>query len=208
MNCFVIMPFASAFDDVYDAVKRAIDDAVQLPGSCSRLDENRPAGRITERLIQAMHSATFCIADITEERPNVMWELGYAMALQKPTIVITQGQSTLPFDIADVQTIRYDRNHLRGSLTEPLKRTVIDTLTSMRTSPSHVTDSGPRTDTELATVRKELADVKSMIFELVRAIRPSDAAPKSGHFELEKLTGSWVNSESGSHAYARLITAN
>jgi nucleoside 2-deoxyribosyltransferase len=86
MNCFVIMPFASEFDDVYDAVKTAIEDAVEEPGSCARVDESRPAGRITDRLIRELRSASFCVADITHEKPNVMWELGYAMALHKPTI--------------------------------------------------------------------------------------------------------------------------
>jgi hypothetical protein len=199
------MPFASDFDDVYDAVKNAIEDAVEQPGSCVRLDESRPAGRITERLIRELSSATFCVADITDEKPNVMWELGYAMALQKPTIVIRQGALKLPFDIADVQSIEYDRTRLRNTLVVPLNRVAIDTLTAMRVNPSQLSNVGGSSDTELATVRRELAEVKNMMFELVRTTRLSDAAPPSNSSELDKLTGSWVDSESGSHAYAKLV---
>jgi hypothetical protein len=199
------MPFASEFDDVYDAVKTAIEDAVEEPGSCARLDESRPAGRITDRLIRELCSASFCVADITDEKPNVMWELGYAMALHKPTIVITQSVSQLPFDIADVQSIKYERNQLRSTLAQPLKRVAIDTLTLLRGNRFAIASFETSTDNELATVRRELKEVRNMIFELVRTTKPSEATPASGSFELEKLTGSWVNSESGSHAYASLV---
>ena len=45
------------------------------------------------------------MADITETKPNVMWESGFAMALGKPVIVITQSLADLPFDIRDMQAI-------------------------------------------------------------------------------------------------------
>ena len=205
MNCFVIMPFEPQFDDVYAAIKQAVETAVEHPDSCSRLDENRPAGRITDRLIQELRSATFCIADVTDEKPNVMWELGYAMALDKPTIVITQSISKLPFDVADVQTVPYDRKRLGNTLIMPLKRVVIDTLTAMRHNPSKAAIATTPMDDELASMRRELADVKNMVFEVVRNTKPSQIAPPSGSAELDKLTGSWINEESGSHSYARVI---
>src|SRR5204862_409394 len=79
-------------------------------------DEARPAGRITERLLAALRECSFCIADLTGSNPNVMWETGYAMALGKPVIVITQDLATLPFDMKDMQALCYDRTHLNSSL--------------------------------------------------------------------------------------------
>jgi nucleoside 2-deoxyribosyltransferase len=85
MNCFVIMPFSGDFDDVYSSIKLGVEGALSTSGGrCFRLDESRPAGRITERLLGELQSAAFCVADLTGNKANVMWEVGYAMALAKP----------------------------------------------------------------------------------------------------------------------------
>jgi nucleoside 2-deoxyribosyltransferase len=90
-KCFVIMPFDPGFDDVYTFTKTSVESAVSMsPINCFRLDERKPAGRITDRLLSELQTATICIADLTGCRPNVMWEVGYAMALQKPIIIVTQ----------------------------------------------------------------------------------------------------------------------
>lgn len=111
------MPFAPEFDDVYGVIKHVVGSATALEGGrCFRLDDARPAGRITDRLLAELRAATLCLADVTGSKPNVMWELGFAMALTKPTIVLTQSLAELPFDIRDMQTIEYRRTHLNQSL--------------------------------------------------------------------------------------------
>ena len=40
-----------------------------------------------------------------------MWEMGYAMALGKPLIVVTQNSQDVPFDLKDMQSLQYDRGH-------------------------------------------------------------------------------------------------
>jgi len=115
------MPFASEFDDVYATIKGVIESSTMTQnGRCFRLDDARPAGRITDRLLSELRAATLCVADLTGNKPNVMWELGFAMALGKPTIVVTQTLDDLPFDIKDMQSIEYQRHHLNSSLSIPL----------------------------------------------------------------------------------------
>src|SRR4051812_9507264 len=107
------MPFAREFDDVYATIKSSVEGALDgRPLNCFRLDEARPAGRITDRLLQEIQTASLCVADLSGSRPNIMWEVGYAMALGKPTIIVTQDEGGLPFDIHDMQSFRYDRSHL------------------------------------------------------------------------------------------------
>lgn len=133
MDCFVIMPFAAEFDDVYAVVKSSVESAGTLEKwRCFRLDESRPAGRITDRLIAELRSATVCVADISGAKPNVMWELGFAMALGKPTLLITQKPDDVPFDIKDMQTIGYDRNRLRATLGASLGAAVSDTVLHLK----------------------------------------------------------------------------
>jgi len=92
------MPFVRDFDDVYATIKRTIESVLSgSQGKCFRLDETRPAGRITDRLFRELQAADLCVADLTGYKPNVMWEVGYAMALEKPVIIVTQRLAELPF---------------------------------------------------------------------------------------------------------------
>ncbi len=126
-TAFVMMPFAAEFDDVYSTVKDSIasvDDSLHV----IRLDEVRAAGSITQDLVEMIRESTLCVADVTGANPNVMWEVGFAAALGKPVIAITQQNGVLPFDIKDVRTLKYDRNSLaktlRNQLAEALRATL------------------------------------------------------------------------------------
>ena len=105
IHCFVIMPYDKEFDDVYAHIKTAVEkaDGNQVI-RCARLDEVNPWGRITERLLSELKGATLCVADVTELKPNVMWEVGYAMALGKRVLIVTQEPVEKPFDIFLIST--------------------------------------------------------------------------------------------------------
>jgi hypothetical protein len=64
-----------------------------------------------------------------------MWELGYAMALGRPTMIVTQQLAELPFDIRDMQSLEYDRKRLSTTLGVPPQKMVIDTISVNRTEP-------------------------------------------------------------------------
>ena len=206
MNCFVIMPFAPEFDDVYNAIKNSVESVTGNHGGvCFRIDEYRPAGRITNRLIQELDGATFCIADLTGHRPDVMWEVGYAMALRKPTIIITQNVAELPFDIHDMQKIEYSRHHLSATLSTPLKRVVGDTLGRLPLRPTQEPTS-TESSTELSEkLLDEIAQLKQMVADAVRNIKAPNLLSQPQPGELEALSGHWLSIESGTHAYARIV---
>lgn len=128
MKCFVIMPFAKEFGDVYATIQRAVGSVREQPVQCSRLDELKRAGRITDDLVRELTESAICIADLTGSNPNVMWEVGYAMALRKPVIFISQDVGSLPFDLRVMRTIPYDRHSLAGSLEDQLAAAFRETL--------------------------------------------------------------------------------
>lgn len=198
------MPFADEFDDVYSTIKTGVEGAMSQDCRCFRLDESRPAGRITDRLLLELRTASFCIADLTGNRPNVMWELGYAMALGLPTIIVTQRIDELPFDIRDMQSIQYDRNRLNATLGSPLRTMVIDTLSMNPDSSKDINN-----DKEfVGQVLSDLGDLKGMIAQAVRAWNPPTQAPKEEPASintLRTLEGAWITRESGSHAYAKVL---
>ena len=48
------------------------------------------------------------IAEITAPNQNVFYELGYAHALNKPTVLLAQRGKELPFDIRSYRVIFYE----------------------------------------------------------------------------------------------------
>lgn len=205
MNCFVIMPFSPEFDDVYAVIKSTVEDVASTGGGrCFRLDESRPAGRITDRLLNELRSATLCVADLTSTKPNVMWETGFAMALAKPTILLTQDLASLPFDIKDMQSIPYDRSRLSATLAGPLRRSILDTLGSIKPTSSIKTE-GPSPES-FGALMSEVAQLKQMVAEAVGAWKGSKALLSSRNAaEVQQLVGNWLNQESGSHLYSRVV---
>lgn len=201
------MPFASEFDDVYLNIKHAVEGSVTKQSvRCIRLDDQRPAGRITHRLLDELRASTFCVADISDCRPNVMWELGFAMALEKPVILITQDDAYLPFDIHDMLCVKYERQHLSRTLLAPLKQSVIDTLSKAEASrPGIISCIDPR-DTVMAEMRDDLAEFKKIISNLDPKLWNNEKNLEARDIvAIEALEGHWENSESHSHMYAKII---
>ena len=77
--------------------------------------------RILPNIVEGIRRSAFIIADLTELKPNVLWELGYAQALSKDVITTAREGTTLPFDVVDVPTQFWDSQH---SLREKLEQSI------------------------------------------------------------------------------------
>lgn len=200
------MPFAREFDDVYITIKSTVSSVLpELTSRCIRLDEDRPAGRITDRLLLELQAATLCIADLTDCRPNVMWEVGYAMALDKPTLFMTQSISEVPFDIKDMMTIEYSRSHLSTTLAEPLRRSLFDTLSRLRKHSPDRNAAEARRDELVPTLLNEIASLKSIVAEAVAAWPTGHKTPGELPQSTSPINGTWVDLESGTRMFARTV---
>ena len=94
---FVLMPFNSDFDDVYKlGIKQAVIDA---GGYCERVDEQYYEERMLDRIYNQINKADLIIADLTGRNANVFYEVGYAHALEKRVILLTQNNDDIPFDL-------------------------------------------------------------------------------------------------------------
>lgn len=112
---FVVMPFEPAWSsNVMSAIDRACEHLAQaFPGlRWQRADNITEPGRITDQIIAAIQRANLLIADITGSNPNVLFELGYADALERRIIVLNQDVAATPFDIKDWRQIIYSTNEL------------------------------------------------------------------------------------------------
>ncbi|MFZ0179670.1 MAG: helix-turn-helix domain-containing protein [Candidatus Dormiibacterota bacterium] len=103
-SVFVLMPFRPQFNGVWKAILGTCD---QVGVTCSRSDTITLPGRITGQIMEAIRSANVIVADVTDNNPNVMFELGYADALGKPIVVLNQRLEEAPFDLRDWRQISY-----------------------------------------------------------------------------------------------------
>jgi len=110
-KAFVVMQFSAPYNDVYlDVIKNICHE---LDVEVLRIDESQRTGFIISDIIKGISESTFIIADITPVNANVFYEVGYAHGLNKPTILIAQAETNLPFDISPFRTLFYE-NSIRG----------------------------------------------------------------------------------------------
>ncbi len=107
-RAFVVMQFSSPFNDVYaEVIKQVCDD---LAVEVHRVDETFGPGVIIADISRSILESTFVIADITPLNANVSYELGYAHGRGKPTILIAERETRLPFDVSPFRTLSYENS--------------------------------------------------------------------------------------------------
>jgi nucleoside 2-deoxyribosyltransferase len=103
---FVLMPFADAFRDIYEVgIKPACRDAGAY---CERVDEQIFHESILEQVYNQISKADLIVADMTGRNANVFYEVGYAHALNKKTILLTKQSNDMPFDLQHYPHIVYE----------------------------------------------------------------------------------------------------
>jgi hypothetical protein len=107
---FIIMSFTDQDSgsipvvDIHSAIKRGCE---ATGVRAQRVDEIEHSGSITTLLLEQIKRHRFLICDLTHERPNVYYEIGYAHGLQKEVILTAQKGTQVHFDIASYNVIFY-----------------------------------------------------------------------------------------------------
>jgi hypothetical protein len=106
---FVLMSFIKdpRLEDAYDAIIRGVK-RWNPKASVERVDQIEEDFKITDKVIECIDKAVLIIADLTGERPNVYYELGYARAKGKRLIHTAMEGTKLHFDVKDYNTIFWD----------------------------------------------------------------------------------------------------
>ena len=112
-------------DDVYSAIK---DECIKLNLRPVRVDENVGSGFIIQEIKDLIEQAEFIIFDLTKERPNVYYELGYAHGVGNEAhdvLLLAKEGAKLHFDIAPLRTQFYrSTEHLRSIVNTSLKEMI------------------------------------------------------------------------------------
>jgi hypothetical protein len=108
-TCFIIQAFdAGKYDKRYQEVYKDAVEASNLKPI--RADEVLGIQPIIETIEEQISECDAILADISESNENVFLELGYALAKNKPCVIICdrEARDVLPFDIRHRPVIFYD----------------------------------------------------------------------------------------------------
>lgn len=99
---------AQSFDQDSAAVHSLVDEAVKnAGGTLSRSDKLIGTGSLINQIYSEIETCDLIICDITNSNPNVMYELGYVHALERPVILISQRDDRIPFNVMHFRVLFY-----------------------------------------------------------------------------------------------------
>ncbi len=104
-GCFVLMPFKESLRAVYD--DHIVKVCRELGITVTRADQIFSTSPIVEDVREAVTTARYVLADLTDGNPNVFYELGICHAMGKKVVLITQN-AEVPFDVRHIRHIRYE----------------------------------------------------------------------------------------------------
>lgn len=129
-TCFVIQPFTDLYNKRFDDLYRP---AIEASGMTAyRVDQDSSATVLVEAIEKNIKRAAVCLADITDDNPNVWYELGFAYAAGRPVVMACSDErqkagKRFPFDIQHRAIVTYktesqsDFQAFTGNLTNRLK---------------------------------------------------------------------------------------
>lgn len=119
---FFAAPYNNASVELHDAVNVASANAGFTFVHANRPFE--PYQDVSEEIRIAIERASLVIGDVSERNANVMWELGFAQALRKPILLLTQDPGSIPFDLLTARAVTYQPNtpfsHVVARLTDAI----------------------------------------------------------------------------------------
>lgn len=177
-TCFVIQPFdGGEFDNRY---KDIYEPAIRKAGlEAYRVDEDKAVQIPIDSIEEKIKDSAICLADISLDNPNVMFELGYALALDKDVVLICKEdtRNKFPFDIRHRNIIKYKT----GSPTDfvKLEKEIVESLKARIEKQEKIASTNIRlpvkhAETEL-TQQEEIALIS--IFENLSLSNDADGVP-------------------------------
>jgi hypothetical protein len=105
---FVVMQFSEPYQELYQDVIQPVTRDFGL--EAHHAGEVFGPGIILDDIVHDINEAKIVVAEITEQNQNVFYELGYAHALRKPTILLAEKNKDLPFDVSGYRCLFYENS--------------------------------------------------------------------------------------------------
>lgn len=182
-HCFVIMPFSQTSENhtkqywtnhFKTFLKPLIEEGVDFEAHRSR----PLRGDILRQIITKLVVSPIVIADLTDQNPNVFWELGVRQSFKRGTITIAEEGTEIPFDISVKGTLFYHpKDHIKNAeFVEEFKGAIKDCLSHPDAPDSHVLETILGRGTLFEIVQRDEANrrVKALVSEYERNAKQSN----------------------------------
>lgn len=156
-RCFVITPIGGNGEPIRrhidGIIKASIEPVLESYGyevvAAHTINES---GSIDKQIFREIYEDKLVVANLTQNNPNVMYELAVRHCFGKPVIIIAEDGSFLPFDILRERTIFYV-NDAQGTLElqEKLRRALEAIDFKKQGSPIHDIIQGIKKDAKVYT---------------------------------------------------------
>ena len=90
IDIFVIMPFAKEFEPIYEYIQEVAQSMNKICKRADRPLRNGTSDGILSDIHYGIENAEVVVAELTNTKPNVIFEVGVCYALQKKVIMIAQ----------------------------------------------------------------------------------------------------------------------
>ena len=115
IKCFIISPIGLPESDTRKHADRVlrfiIEPAINIPDldiDLLRSDQMNEPGRITNQMFREILTSQLCVVLLTEENPNVYYELAVAQCAARPIVLLLEQGKKPPFDVKDLRIVAYD----------------------------------------------------------------------------------------------------
>lgn len=120
---FILTPFHDDFQKTYDVISHTCTGLKLRP---MRGDEEYIASDILKHIVNQVVRSRLVIAVLDGRNPNVFYELGIVHSLNKPTILLANVSTPIPFDLQNQYLVLYENNK---DLQEKLQKAILNILT-------------------------------------------------------------------------------
>lgn len=110
--CGIVMPISGCDDHRTEQHWREVFEVLEEAATAAGLEPNAvwvdaDSSVIQAKILKNLFENDIVICDASTANPNVMLELGMRLTTVKPTVVVAEEGTKLPFDAAIIQTIFY-----------------------------------------------------------------------------------------------------
>ncbi len=192
-ECFVVCPIGPAGSDTRkrsNQISKHVIRAVLEPMGyrVTRADTIDQSGQITTQIIDKLLNSDLVVADLTDQNPNVFYELAVRHAVSKPFVHLMAEGQTIPFDIQGLRTVFIDhtdldsvdsaKHQLRGAVENIERGAPVETPVTYTIDLQQLRQSDSSEARGLADMMQEVATIKRAVLQNTnqsRAIHPNHA---------------------------------
>ena len=200
-KCFVIMPFSGTkscseekWTEIFEYIIKPAVEESGLGYECERSVAKRE--NIIKGILEALNQANVVMADLTDNNPNVFYELGVRHTLTNRTILIAQGEEHIPFDLKPYPVAFYSESPAKiAEFKSDIKKKLKDIETDPERADNPVADFLQRRNIVLLAHEKkenlkrlsalisEISFNISIMDDLITRVKNNKQARKAGKSE-------------------------